>query len=46
MSIVAVIMSYKFPDRSGWWTYVLYLLAWLLSVFGQTGRMTVWTRGK
>lgn len=35
-----------FPDRAGRWTYVLYPLAWLLSVFGQTGRMTVWARVK
>jgi 2-polyprenyl-3-methyl-5-hydroxy-6-metoxy-1,4-benzoquinol methylase len=33
-----------FPDRAGWWNYVLYPIAWLLSLFGQTGRMTVWAR--
>ena len=26
--------------------YAPYSLAWLLSVFGQTGRMTVWARVK
>ena len=35
-----------FPERAGRWTYVLYPLAWLFSVFGQTGRMTVWARVK
>ena len=35
-----------FPERAGRWNYVLYPLAWLLSVFGQTGRMTVWARVK
>lgn len=35
-----------FPEQAGRWTYVLYPLAWLLSVFGQTGRMTVWARVK
>jgi 2-polyprenyl-3-methyl-5-hydroxy-6-metoxy-1,4-benzoquinol methylase len=33
-----------FPARAGRWNYALYPLAWLLSVFGQTGRMTVWAR--
>lgn len=33
-----------FPEWAGRWNYVLYPLAWLLSVFGQTGRMTVWAR--
>jgi 2-polyprenyl-3-methyl-5-hydroxy-6-metoxy-1,4-benzoquinol methylase len=33
-----------FPTSAGVWTYVLYPLAWLFSVFGQTGRMTVWAR--
>jgi len=35
-----------FPERAGRWNYVFYPLAWLLSVFGQTGRMTVWARVK
>lgn len=35
-----------FPERGGWMVYALYPLAWLLSVFGQTGRMTVWARVK
>lgn len=35
-----------FPVRAGGWNYVLYPLAWLFSVFGQTGRMTVWARVK
>lgn len=33
-----------FPGRSGKWVYVLYPLAWLFGVFGQTGRMTIWAR--
>lgn len=33
-----------FPTWGGRWAYALYPLAWLLSVFGQTGRMTVWAR--
>ena len=36
----------NFPERAGRLPYVLYPLAWLLSVFGQTGRMTVWARVK
>jgi 2-polyprenyl-3-methyl-5-hydroxy-6-metoxy-1,4-benzoquinol methylase len=39
----------KFIDFSvsqGRWYYLLYPLAWLLSLFGQTGRMTVWARIK
>lgn len=32
------------PDNAGRWPFILYPLAWLLSVFGQTGRMTVWAR--
>jgi len=35
-----------FPEQAGRWQFVLYPLAWLLSVFGQTGRMTVWARVK
>lgn len=35
-----------FPERTGRWNYALYPLAWLLSVFGQTGRMTVWARAR
>lgn len=31
-------------DRAGRWVYVLYPLAWVLSLFGQTGRMTIWAR--
>lgn len=33
-----------FPEHGGRWPYALYPLAWLFSVFGQTGRMTVWAR--
>ncbi|MBV1915551.1 MAG: class I SAM-dependent methyltransferase, partial [Pseudomonadales bacterium] len=33
-----------FPENSGRWNQLLYPLAWLLSLFGQTGRMTVWAR--
>lgn len=35
-----------FIECSGVWAAVLFPLAWLLSVFGQTGRMTVWARVK
>lgn len=35
-----------FPEQGGWMAYALYPLAWLFSVFGQTGRMTVWARIK
>ena len=35
-----------FPEKAGRWTYALYPLAWVLSIFGQTGRMTVWARVK
>lgn len=34
----------KFPQKSYSWSYVLFPLAWLFSVFGQTGRMTIWAR--
>lgn len=33
-----------FPERAGLWNYAFYPMAWLLSLFGQTGRMTVWAR--
>lgn len=33
-----------FPEQGGKWHLVLYPLAWILSAFGQTGRMTVWAR--
>ena len=35
-----------FPERGGWIMYALYPLAWLFSLFGQTGRMTVWAKIK
>ena len=34
----------SFPENSGRWNQLLYPLAWFLSLFGQTGRMTVWAR--
>jgi 2-polyprenyl-3-methyl-5-hydroxy-6-metoxy-1,4-benzoquinol methylase len=34
----------KFPSQGGLVVYLLYPLAWLLSLFGQTGRMTVWAK--
>lgn len=34
----------NFPNNSGKWPYLLFPLAWFLSLFGQTGRMTVWAR--
>jgi 2-polyprenyl-3-methyl-5-hydroxy-6-metoxy-1,4-benzoquinol methylase len=33
-----------FPQRSARWHYALFPLAAILSVFGQTGRMTVWAQ--
>ncbi len=33
-----------YPNRGGAMVYALYPLAWLLSIFGQTGRMTVHAR--
>lgn len=33
-----------FPTKGGKWSYALYPLAWLLSLFGQTGRMTIWAK--
>lgn len=33
-----------FPERAVMWNYVLYPLAWFFSLFGQTGRMTVWAK--
>ena len=32
------------PDSPGRWNQYFYPLAWFLSLFGQTGRMTVWAR--
>jgi SAM-dependent methyltransferase len=34
----------RFPEESGRWNVALFPLAYLLSHFGQTGRMTVWAR--
>ncbi len=34
----------EFPAHAALWWYILYPLALLLSIFGQTGRMTVWAR--
>jgi 2-polyprenyl-3-methyl-5-hydroxy-6-metoxy-1,4-benzoquinol methylase len=34
----------RFPDHAGRWSLILYPLAWLLSLAGQTGRVTVWAR--
>lgn len=34
----------KFPERGGLWNYFLYPLAWLMSLSGQTGRMTIWAK--
>lgn len=34
----------NFPERAGRLNYVVYPLAWLLSLFGQTGRMTIWAK--
>lgn len=33
-----------FPVRSGWGHYIFYPLAWFLSLFGQTGRVTIWAK--
>lgn len=33
-----------FPKQPGRWHVVLYPLAWMLSIFGQTGRMTIWAK--
>lgn len=35
-----------YPEKAGRWSYLLFPLAWLFSVVGQTGRMTVWARSK
>lgn len=35
-----------FPDQAGRWSYILYPIAWVLGLFGQTGRMTIWARVK
>ncbi len=36
----------EYPERAGRWNFVLFPLAWLLSLFGQTGRMNVLARIK
>ena len=33
-----------FPEKGGRFVYALYPLSWLLSLFGQTGRMTIWAK--
>lgn len=33
-----------FPEQAGRWNYLLYPIAWLFGLFGQTGRMTVWAK--
>ena len=35
-----------FPERAGRWNYALFPLAWVMSLLGQTGRMTVWAKVK
>lgn len=35
-----------FPERARWHHYALYPIAWMLSLFGQTGRMTIWAQVK
>lgn len=39
-------MLIDFPERPSRWTYFLYPLAFFLSLFGQTGRMTIWAKVK
>lgn len=34
----------EFPGNSRRWPYLLYPFAWMMSLFAQTGRMTVWAR--
>lgn len=34
----------QFPKSSGKWQYVLFPVAWIFSLFGQTGRMTIHAR--
>lgn len=34
----------RYPERGGWAPYGLFPLAYMLSAFGQTGRMTIWAR--
>lgn len=36
----------NFPKNPKIWHFILYPLAWMLSMFGQTGRMTIWARLK
>jgi 2-polyprenyl-3-methyl-5-hydroxy-6-metoxy-1,4-benzoquinol methylase len=36
----------EFPKKAGVWPYVLYPIACVLSIFGQTGRMTIWAKPK
>lgn len=33
-----------YPERAGLLHYIIYPLAWILSLAGQTGRMTIWAR--
>jgi 2-polyprenyl-3-methyl-5-hydroxy-6-metoxy-1,4-benzoquinol methylase len=34
----------RFPENAKFWNYAFFPIAWLLSAFGQTGRMTIWAR--
>lgn len=36
----------KFAWPSGIWFYIFFPIAWVFSLFGQTGRMTVWAKKK
>ena len=36
----------NFPESTYWWNYLLYPFAFIFSLFGQTGRMTVWAKLK
>jgi 2-polyprenyl-3-methyl-5-hydroxy-6-metoxy-1,4-benzoquinol methylase len=36
----------RYPEYGGYLPYIVYPIAYILSLFGQTGRMTVWARRK
>lgn len=33
-----------FPRKAGYWIYIYYPISYILSIFGQTGRMTIWAK--
>jgi 2-polyprenyl-3-methyl-5-hydroxy-6-metoxy-1,4-benzoquinol methylase len=35
-----------FPEKNGWLVFAIHPIAWIFSLIGQTGRITIWSRVK